>query len=166
MKPKKRRGGYTLIETLIVIAIMAILASMLLTYNNSSTGRVALYSNQATLAGVLGRAKSLALEKWNGGSSGNSACAFGVHFNLDGSYFVYESMPPCGTYSYDSSKDSIIQTLSLSGGVTFSSLPTPPDVYFVPPYLASLNATVVIQTKAGNNSASVQVTSGGAITSL
>ncbi len=166
--------GYTLIETLIVMAIMAILASMLLAYNNSSTGRVALYADQATVAGVLGRAKALALEKWSPGSI--SACAYGVHFNADGSYLIYQDMPTgsppsCNNphdYTYGAS-DTVIQTLRLSGGVEFSALPNPPDVYFVPPYFTTSTSgtpTITLRAKGTAATASVEVTAGGAITSL
>ncbi len=174
MKPKKKRGGYTLIETLIVIAIMAILASMLLAYNNSSTNNVALYADQATIAGVLGRAKSLALEKWNGNGSGGAACAFGVHFTASGSYFVYEDVPTGTPPNCDGAHnhaytggDIVIQNLALSGGIGFVSAAQ--DVWFVPPYLTSVNALITIQTKGsayGVGTSSVQVTSGGAVTSL
>ncbi len=161
--------GFTLIETLIVVAIMAVLSSMLLTYNNSSSSRIGLYAEQATVAGALDRAKSLALEKWKGSAA--SACAFGVHFSkADGSYFLYQSVPrssppnPCSDpdRSYVSG-DVIVQQLKLSGSVEF--LVVPDNVYFVPPYLTTHGTgSISLRTKGKTDTASISVSAGGAVT--
>lgn len=161
--------GFTLIETLIVVAIMAVLSSMLLSYNNSSSSQIGLYTEQAAVAGALDRAKSLSLERWKG--STDSACAFGVHFNTaDGSYFIYQSMPrsplpdPCkDTDRSFMSGDVVVQQLKLSGSIEF--LTAPNDVYFVPPYLTAYGAgSISLRTKGKTDTASIDVNTGGAIT--
>ncbi len=170
MRRNGNRKGFSLIETLIVVAILAILSSMLLAYNNSSTGRVALFSDQATVAGVLERAKSLALEKWRNGN--NSACAFGVHFDkAAGAFFLYQSMPrsplpdPCKDLDRSfMSGDVVLQELKLSGAVEF--LVAPDNVYFVPPYLDTYGTGIVsLRIKGTTDTSSVTISAGGAITS-
>ncbi len=169
MKRRKHQDAFSLIETLIVVAILAVLSSMLLVYNNSSSSRVVLFSDQATVAGALERAKSLALEKWRNG--GDSACAFGVHFNeAADTYLVYQSVPrsplpdPCQDEDRSfMSGDVVVQELKLSGAIEF--LVVPENVYFVPPYLDTHGAGVIsLRTRGTTDTASVVISAGGGIT--
>ncbi len=79
MKGTERRNlctGFTLIELMVVIAVMASLSGILLTYSRASEVQIAMDKDQAVIAGMFYRAKSLAIEKLN---SNPDACGFGVH---------------------------------------------------------------------------------------
>lgn len=73
-----RRDGFTLLETIIVIAITVALSAIAFTYNRSTERQIVLFKDQAILVGLLNRAKALALEKFNQNAD---ACAFGVYVN-------------------------------------------------------------------------------------
>lgn len=61
MNSMKKRGGFTLIEMIIVIAIMAILATVFLSYDKSGERQVILLGEQTKVVALLNRAKALAL---------------------------------------------------------------------------------------------------------
>lgn len=169
---RNSRAGFTLIETLVVIAIMGILSAMLISYNHASTTQLALASDQATVAGALNRAKALTLEKYTPGLTGGAtACAYGVHF-ASSSYIVYgvlgdSSCDNVGDFSYSgAATTTVVQTLQLDAGIAFTTAPT--DIYFVPPYLEAKSvpagaATVVIEDMNDGQIAKVTVSPGGAV---
>ncbi|MCL4400333.1 type II secretion system GspH family protein [Patescibacteria group bacterium] len=169
------KGGFTLIETLVVIAIVAILSTIIIAYSNSGNTRLALFSDRAKISGALERAKNLSLEKW-GGYGGGVACGYGVYFSVPtNSYLIYGYRAPdinsCNSsttlpaYNPSSPNYEVIQSLSLSGGVTFSSVSTS-SIYFEPPYLNSNGGAVTLMIGGGNTTSSVEVTSDGGVTSL
>ncbi len=171
---KKLGGGFTLIETLVVISIMMIISTMLLTFTNSSQTQIALSTSQATLAGVLTQAKALTLAKWTETSNpAELPCGFGVHFDPAGSALViYQDsrvLPPssCDTQShnYVSGSSREIQTVKLDPRIEF--VDTQGDIAFTAPYLKTSGwRTITLKVKNGTQKASVEVTEGGSITSL
>ncbi len=74
-------AGFTLIETVVVIAITVMLSGIFIGYTRSSNNQLALFQNQARVVGSLNRARSLALQKLNV----PEACAFGVYVAGDAS---------------------------------------------------------------------------------
>jgi prepilin-type N-terminal cleavage/methylation domain-containing protein len=167
------RAGFTLIETLVVIGIMSMLSAMLIAYNHSSTAQLALTTDQANVAGVLNRAKALALEKYSPNLGGSAiACAYGVHFTTS-SYAIYGVLANnnCNgvtNYTYSGSVSQInVQTLKLDAGLVFAS-GTPTDIYFIPPYLEASSSpagamTVTLQIPANGATAAVSVSPGGGV---
>ncbi len=168
------KEGFTLIETLIVLAITAILSTIFLAYNSSSNGQVALYTERAQVVGALQRAKTLALDKYMVSPGSTSSCAFGVHFQTStGVYSIYGKYPPPGStdctagYGFmGNSSDTVVQSLQLQGKVGFVD-PTPSDIYFVPPYfIANATGTITLKSNDSGATASIEVTQGGSISSL
>jgi prepilin-type N-terminal cleavage/methylation domain-containing protein len=169
--------GFTLAETIIVMAIMAVLSTILITGNRSSNDQIALSTGQATVAGVLNQAKSMTLAKWDKNQDPTqSACGFGVHFNLsDNSLILFQDLPtisggtlcndPNHDYSYVAGQGEEIQTLNLNGRIEFAS--PAPDIVFIAPYLKTVGAgSVFLRIKGAVQTVEINVTSGGSVTYL
>lgn len=75
--------GFSLIETLVVIAITGILTAMAIGYTRGNEGRIALIVERAKLQGMLERAKALALQGYEreGGETDLGIC-YGVYFDF------------------------------------------------------------------------------------
>lgn len=79
--------GFTLLEVVVVVGIIALISSTMLVYNRSAENQIALYRDQALVVGALNRTKALAIEKYN--SPG--ACGYGVHVSeYSRSFFIFE----------------------------------------------------------------------------
>lgn len=165
-----KREGFSLLEVIIVIAIMAILSGALLGYNRKSSRQLELYSSQAKVAGFLNRAKAFALEK-NLVRGGGDACVFGVRFEEPNRMAIFKKTEcPAGGLAYSSGADSDIETIFLDGAAAFTSLPCALNncyVIFEPPYLVTHRADSIGLIKLGipgqNIFLCVRVTEGGAI---
>jgi type II secretory pathway pseudopilin PulG len=156
---------------MIVMAIMAILSVSLITGTRSSNDQVALSTSQATVAGILNRAKSLALAKWN---SGQSSCGFGVNFDLAGNAAIlFQDIPPSGVSCEDSDhlyapgRGEEVQTFQIDSRLELLNGDTT-SVVFLAPYLKTIGAgTITLKIKGtAGKTAAVQVTEGGSITIL
>lgn len=165
------KDGFTLIETLVVISIMMIVSTMLLTFTNSNQTQIALSTSQATLAGVLTRAKALTLAKWTQTSNpAELPCGFGVHFDPNQTTLViYQDSKvlssTCEAQNHDYVSGTGIQTVRLDPRIEFDGVPK--DVVFIAPYLKTSGAgKITLKVKDKNQRASVEVTEGGSITSL
>ena len=77
------RAGFTLIETLVVISITGILTAMALGYTRQNETQIALLMDQAKIAGMLQRAKTLALQGL-GREGGAKGVCYGVAFHRPG----------------------------------------------------------------------------------
>ena len=168
--------GFTLIETLVVMGIMVLLSAMLISYNHSNTAEIALTTDQATVAGILNRAKALTLEKYMPvTSAGNVACAYGVHFVGGGSpdYVLYgvfaNSTADCAqtslSWAGQANQLAVNGWMKLDSGLGFD-MPSSDDIYFLPPYLeaSSTNGfTVTIKASATGQTATVSVSPTGAV---
>lgn len=98
MRRTSRRKGFTLIETLIVIAITALLSSFVLTYTSTSREQVALYVEQSKISQTILRAKSLTLSTYNQPAI---PCGYGVRIDYDmGIYELFSyGAAPCSSVS-------------------------------------------------------------------
>lgn len=145
MRKLSRKNGFSLVEMLIVVGIVIFLTGMVVAYSSSTGRKMMLYAEQAKVAGVLNRAKSLALQKYSV-SGGASVCAFGVEFSLSGAYKIFqvakESSGTCDVTKNYTDLDSF----TLLSGVQFTSLPQGSDpalnnrIVFKAPYLTVYNA--------------------------
>jgi len=165
--------GFTLIETIVVVAITMILSGILLAYNRSTERQIVLYRDQAVIVGAINRAKSLTIQKYREPrSDGKVACAFGVHFAPPRSFILFQDLDQGGCqenhiYAYDQGEE--IQTLSLDNRLQFD-MQNGFDILFIPPELqaTTTNAngfpvTIVIKTNDNTGRATTTISAAGQI---
>lgn len=145
LRNKKERGGFTLIEILVVLMITALLSGVVVFYGTNARSRNALIVEGSKVAQLLLRAKSLAISTYN---IPPIPCGYGVffdHFNNRYSLISYLEIagaaddPRCKTIKDADLDESAItffenSTFALSPGVIYYG-----DTYeasyilFVPP---------------------------------
>jgi prepilin-type N-terminal cleavage/methylation domain-containing protein len=167
---KKKEGGFTLIEMIIVMAIVAIISVIFVGSSQDNRRGIALITERAKVVGVLQRAKSFALERKEG------ACAFGVHFQKPGTMIIFgdlsENEGRCEEGDFNKKYDSGegIENISLDEHVKFLELPYSDlyprgdsyDFVFIPPYLETERwGTIKISNELDETC--VEVGSGGQI---
>ncbi len=176
----KNNGGFTLVETMVAIAISLILSTMLLSYNRSSEKQIVLFREQAVLVGFLNRAKSLAVEKFN---QNTQACAFGVYFPGGGSkeFILFQDLEPkekepifgcnkAGANDLNYNEGEKLESFTMDERLKFAdTLPPGLTILFIPPELdvssnAELPVTIKIETLQGESSALIKVGKFGQIT--
>lgn len=162
------RRGFTLIETMVVVAITLFLSGILLTYNRSTDNQVVLAAEQARVAGVLYRARSFALQK-NILKGDISACGFGVHFEKPGRVILFEDIPSdpddCRTNNATYETEEFLEEVLLNTRVTLISFDSP-DVFFESPYLTTTPPeTIITLALVGSETATreVRVGAGGEV---
>ncbi|MCL5733966.1 MAG: type II secretion system GspH family protein [Patescibacteria group bacterium] len=79
----KSSAGFTLIETLVVLGILAMLASILITYSGTARQQDTLTIETNKIGQVVNLAKSLAMSTYGNANNGNF-CGYGVYFNING----------------------------------------------------------------------------------
>ncbi|MFH0806249.1 MAG: type II secretion system protein [Candidatus Brennerbacteria bacterium] len=167
------RNGFTLVETLIVVAITLFLSGMLLSYNRSTDNQVVLAAEQARVAGVLFRAKSFALQK-NVQRGATEACGFGVHFEKTGGRLIlYGDIPSPGENCAASDNAYVpgeeIEEVVLNPRVAIYSYSEDPtatsfDIFVRSPYLETVGAgTITLELTATGDTRDIVVGEGGAI---
>lgn len=180
-----RNEGFTLLETTIVIGIMIILSAIMIGYNRSSEKQIALYKDQAIIVGLINRAKSLALQRFN--TSGVEVCAFGVYFDAQATpnrFILFQDKKrtgttPCknnnGVYlengSYDISEElTTADIFTLHPKLKFKDISGSSDgnIIFIPPELEiktdASPFVVNIQSVDGSLCSSIEIGVGGQIT--
>src|SRR3989344_1833417 len=179
--------GFTLLETTIVIAITMILSAVMLGYSRSNEKQIALYRDQAIIVGVINRAKSLALQRFNNPDNPNEEiCAFGVNFKYPKTFILFKdikksTMISCkdditgnygGSGGYDANEEfSAADIFTLDSKLVFRDISGDQsgNLIFIPPDLeikidTSSPFIVNIQSTDGSLCSSVEVGAGGQIT--
>ena len=165
-----KRKGFSVIEMLVVVAMTAILAGTLLGFNRSSEKTIALATEQERVISILGRARSLALQRYTAGSDSYTC---GMRVKLSGgviSIFAVTrgkntSVKVCGTAS---TEEQSIESRTLEKGVTVKTGPS--EIYFSSPYLettfvpaSASPVTIELQVSGVSRTTKIEVTPGGSI---
>lgn len=103
MNFKINNKGFTLVEAIVVIAIMVTLTAILLGYSRNSEKQIIFFKEESLLIGSILRAKGFAIETFqpqiNPGVSLPSEliCGWGIHFNSnDNEYSIFQDLVPSG----------------------------------------------------------------------
>lgn len=110
----KSGAGFTLIEMLVTVAVIALLCAGVVFYGNSSRSSIALFQAQYKIVGELNQAKFLTLQFFKRDVFADAAdCGYGVHFDVaHNSMFIYKNKkgnsgevcadPNRGNFEYES----------------------------------------------------------------
>ena len=167
-RKKRNRAGFSVIEMLIVVSIMGILAGTLLGFNRSSQKSVALATEQSRLMGILGRARSLALQRYTAGSNSYTC---GIRVKLSGGTVSLVAVvrpkdsvvKECDNLSSAVLTERAIESSTLEEGITVASST---QIYFSSPYLKTdLSAPLIIKLTAPGTTrtSQIEITPGGTI---
>ncbi|KKU14385.1 MAG: hypothetical protein UX22_C0026G0007 [Candidatus Jorgensenbacteria bacterium GW2011_GWA2_45_9] len=174
MKALKRRGGFSMVEVVVVCAMTLILSGIFIGYNRTSGKQLILYSEQSRVIGTLNEAKALALQKFkeNNSQPDTIICAYGVRFDaVNGQYFVFrvqKDMDDSVCPVSDESRREVVSKYELDRNVEIVSA-TSDWVAFEAPYLKVSpvsGARVTLRLTTGGFSKTVEVGTGGAVTPI
>lgn len=163
--------GFTLVETLVVLAVMTMMTAMLVLYNRTGERQIVLLREKAQLINTLLRAKGLAL---NTVLEAEPACGYGVSI-LEGRYVLYRdkaSVCRASDRAYTEGVDEVLTgaDIRLPQSVRFGAS-TIEDVLFVPPNpKVFLNGgqginegEIILQSSDGSSSVRVYINYAGQI---
>lgn len=139
----KGRRGFTLLEILVVLGITTFLTGMVLTYGSRGRNQTSLYVEQAKLAQIILRAKSLSVATYN---KPDIPCGYGVSIDYDANSYELFSYKPLNCFDIKSAgivkdnlnKYEIIEQYGVAQGVklfknTEDLNATLSTVFFLPP---------------------------------
>lgn len=170
-----REKGFTLVEMLIVVAITAMLSSLLIIYNRTGEYQIVLFREQSKLASAIFRAKTLSVATFG---NSEAPCGYGVHFDPGGSYFIYRIIPRGGEDCsavpkkyVDGQSEKFESDFSLPSTISFVNLDVS-DIFFMPPnpdtYIfnnaSAGDAEIVLEITQTGSQSTVTVTQAGQIT--
>ncbi|HCX45441.1 TPA: hypothetical protein DGT35_02475 [Patescibacteria group bacterium] len=135
---KSMNKGFTLIESLTVIAILALMTSFLILYNRTGERQIVLLREKANLISTILKAKNLALSGFiQEPLVGNVVvCGYGIYLE-ESQYLIYRDLASdCNAsdrrYTPDNSKELFGDIIKLSP-VTILNVEEVQDIFFAPP---------------------------------
>lgn len=181
---RSRKKGFTLIEILVVVAITIMVSAFAVSYSKIGQNQVTLYIEAQKLAGLIFRAKTLAIATYNDPVP-TLSCGYGLEINYSsGQYriFSYDPLPPIFDCSAivsvpPPSRRTVVSPSSLNAGVVFNNAPADSLhlVLFVPPDPRTLlsndaggaisggPATIYLETADGSANTSITVSLAGQV---
>lgn len=144
--------GFTLIEILVTLGVMALLSSIAILYTRTGEQQIILFKEQAKIVSVILRAKSLAIQTFAETPAG--VCGYGVNFSLDGQFILFKDLAEnCAAsdkiYSGPAENFEVNQ---LDPALRFSQLDLN-EVLFIPPD----PQTVITPAPAANGAAIIKI---------
>jgi prepilin-type N-terminal cleavage/methylation domain-containing protein len=166
-------AGFTLIEFLVVLGIMALLSSIAILYSRTGEQQILLFKEQAKVVSVILRAKSLAIQTFAETSAG--VCGYGVHFFPDGRFILFKDLAEdCASSdrAYSGSFEDFGEVNQLDPALRFSELglneilfiPPDPQVIITPAPAANGTAIIRIGIRDGVTESIIKVNEAGQVT--
>lgn len=126
-KPKRSRAGFTMVEIVVILAIIVLVASLLLASFPNLSQRINLQRSSQQLALSFRKVQNMALGVRQVQTPGGKVVPpiFGLYFNraTPNSYIIFADTFPSGVPNgrYDVGKDVVLETVSLDPGIGFAS---------------------------------------------
>lgn len=161
------RGGFTLVEMLVVVSITAMLSSMLILYSRTGERQILLFREQSKVINMIAKSKSLALQTYIDGSA---ACGYGVHFSLPSTIILFKDQAAdcAASDNIYSGPSEDFSHLILGAGIVFSASDVV-DMLFIPPDPTvklnpnQVSGVITMQTIDGGTQARIKVNNSGQI---
>lgn len=183
LQKSEERRGFTLLEILVVLGITTFLTGMVLTYGSRGRNQTTVYVEQAKLAQIILRAKSLSVATYN---KPDIPCGYGVNLNYETNSYELFSYRPINCFDIKTAgivKDplneyKIIESYAVASGVKLNKgtnsnetlltvffLPPNPDTYIWEEVIGfSLSPLLVnLSSVDGSLNMPIQVTAGGQV---
>ena len=161
--------GFTTIEMLVVIGIMALMSSVLMVYGRTGERQIILFKEQARIISALSRVKYLTVATFG---KTDVPCGYGVHFEAPKIFLIFKDLAVSGDCSLSDKKysgaDEIFESFNLDSAVTFDQL-TLSDIVFIPPNPSVVitpdqeQATIIVKVVNIESSAAIKINNAGQI---
>ncbi len=174
---RPNREGFTLIEILVVLGVMAIVSSSIISYSSSSRQQIALATETSKLTQLILRAKSLSISTYDAPAG---VCGYGIEFDYVNNLYRLSSykLNNCDNPNAITSSDER-EVFRVANGVSLSAvvagnqvgniiyLPPDPVVYISAPgdnSVVNQGGSVKLITTNGLASKVISITSLGQVT--
>ena len=128
---KNRRSGFTLVEMMVSLGIMAVLSGVMLGYSRVSERQVALISDRDKVVSIINHARNLALSRSY--VSGQQICGYGIKFSAT-KMEIYSSVKVAGVCDPTAPvSGTFVETQLLDPRLTFATKPN--YIFFTSPYI-------------------------------
>ncbi len=159
--------GFTLIEVLVVVGILALLSATLIIYSHTGERQIILFKEQARIVSTISQAKSLSIATFG---QVNVPCGYGVHFSPPKNFLIFEDLAnDCQDADKRwSGENETFESFQLDPAVVFENLSLT-DIVFIPPNPSVVitppqdQSTIIIKTVDGNSSTTIKVNNAGQI---
>lgn len=161
--------GFTTIEMLVVIGVMALMSSVLMVYGRTGERQINLFKEQARIISALSRAKYLSIATFG---KTDVPCGYGIHFEAPRTFLIFKDLAVSGDCSLADKKYSgageIFESFELDSVIVFDQL-TLSDIVFIPPSPSVVitpnqdQAVIIIKIINIESSAAIKINSAGQI---